>query len=69
MFHKLNPTLFAEGRGTKMPYSSVFLKITQIIVIELPIAKGVSYGQYEMVMFYFLSLTCILSQYFVIIIF
>ena len=52
-----------------MPYSSVFLKITQIIVIELPIAKGVSYGQYEMVMFYFLSLTCILSQYFVIIIF
>ena len=32
-------------------------------------AKNVSYGQYEIVMFSFLSLTCILSQYFVIIIF
>ena len=32
-------------------------------------AKSVSYGQYEIVTFYFLSLTCILSQYFVIMIF
>lgn len=32
-------------------------------------AKSVSYGQYEIVMFYFLSLTCMLSQYFVVIIF
>ena len=29
-------------------------------------AKGVPYGQYEIVTFYFLSLTCSLSQYFVI---
>ena len=29
-------------------------------------AKSVPYGQYEIVTFYFLSLTCILSQYFVI---
>ena len=29
-------------------------------------SKSVPYGQYEIVTFYFLSLTCSLSQYFVI---
>ena len=32
-------------------------------------AKNVSYGQYEIVTFYFLFLTCFLSQHFVIMIF
>ena len=46
---------------------STYVGLKQILFTNS--AKNLSYGQYEIVMFYFLSLTCILSQYFVIIIF